>query len=269
MENKRIKTWIHGTTGRMGKEIIELVSNAEGALEIIGGSGLSFVAKYTDGKMLEKPKDDLINLQSNADLFIDFTSSEGNKDLLGNFKANPALANKSLLIASTGLSKEQISQWKSLTKERELSILMAPNTSLGVYLTLMSALNIASILRGKDFDIEIIETHHRNKIDSPSGTAKFLGTEIAKKEGLTPVYNRTGKRQQDELGVVAMRGGSVFGEHEIKFLGDSEEISITHKALSRSLFAKGAIALGSWVYRKNPGFYGLLDIKLEEMVSKD
>ena len=166
---------------------------------------------------------------------------------------NNPCAGTRFLIGSTGLNPEQLSRWEQYAKSHNCPVLIAPNTSTGVLLTLQSALNIAKGLHGLDFDIEILESHHRNKIDSPSGTAMFLANNIAEHEKLSLNTNRTGKRKTDELGVVALRGGSVFGEHTVRFMGDYEEIMITHRALSRDLFASGALTLGKWLMNQNQG----------------
>ena len=172
-----------------------------------------------------------------------------------------------ILIATTGLSKPHIHGWKELSQKQGNSILFAPNTSLGILLTMHASLQMASLLLKQKFDIEMTEAHHRNKIDAPSGTVKFLAEQIAKQENLSISLNRTSKREDNELGIASIRGGSVFGEHTVHFMGEFEEISITHKALSRSLFAKGALTLGRWLMSKSAGQYGLGMVTPQEMIS--
>jgi 4-hydroxy-tetrahydrodipicolinate reductase len=121
----------------------------------------------------------------------------------------------------------------------------------------------ARALKGKGFDIEIVESHHRNKVDSPSGTALLLAKNISEEIPKSEIISsRKSKRRAEEIGVHSIRGGNVFGEHHISFLGDSEEIVFSHRALSRSLFANGALVLGKWLADRKPGFYGLSDVEL-------
>lgn len=252
-----IKIWLHGLNGRMGQEIEKHMASSED-LKIIGGSGYGneITAPYTSlGKGLAA-----------ADVIIDFTNQEGNEVLLAEASSHKG---KKYLIGSTGLTKAQRDKWKALC-ENDNAVLFAPNTSLGILLTMKLCQEAAKLLSPQGFDIEILESHHRHKVDAPSGTAKFLADKICEVTPLKPKYEgRTGVRKQDELGVTALRGGSVFGEHEVRFMGESEEIMISHRALNRALFAKGAIVLARWLSKEaSLGTYqGLEAISLKDISS--
>jgi len=203
-----------------------------------------------------------------ADIILDFTSNDGNQALYERFQENRNNGTFCLLIGSTGVCEKTKESWRSLAKETKSRILFAPNTSIGVLLTAKAAMMTALAANNFDFDIEIVETHHRRKIDQPSGTAKFLGESIASQvNSLELKENRTGIREKNEIGMHAIRGGGVFGEHEVRMISDDEEICISHRALSRDLFAKGALALGKWLLSRPAGSYELLDVTLEDLLA--
>lgn len=256
-----IKAWINGYSGRMGQEIAEAAKDDQ-QLQIVGGSGHMLLK--TQMRELEKyDVKDLAKALKEIDIIIDFSNIDGNHLL---YQALESIEDKAVLIGTTGLSKERRDLWKKLAIDNSHRILFAPNTSLGVLLTMKVTQQLAATLHPRDFDIEIVESHHRHKSDSPSGTAKLLADRICDKVPLEIVTDRTGKRRDNELGIVALRGGSVFGEHEVRFMGDFEEISVTHRALSRSLFAKGSLILGHWLaQKKQNGHYGLVDIEINDL----
>ena len=246
------KLWIFGVSGRMGQEIKSLASEQE-QISFLGGSEENTSRENT------------LSGVAGADLVLDFSGAHGNKSLL-NLLADERLEKKAIVIGSTGISAEDLQSWRALAKEFSHNILLAPNTSLGIYLSLQAALNIASICTGHGFDLEIEETHHKYKKDSPSGTAVYLANQLAEETSLKPVFNREGTRQEKEIGVQATRGGGVFGEHKIRFLGEHEEISIAHRAYSRTLFAKGALILGHWILKQQAGFYEISDIAARDLI---
>ncbi|MBF0441454.1 MAG: 4-hydroxy-tetrahydrodipicolinate reductase [Oligoflexales bacterium] len=258
----KIKAWIHGYSGRMGYELLEAFKSETQYFDLLGGSAEHLIGFYESQEIRAKINCNLYDILPNVDLIIDFSSPEGNEYLQEQFSKITAEKRIGVLIATTGLFESTIEKWKNLAQHNKLSVLFAPNTSLGVLLTLKSALNLSSILKPKGFDIEILESHHRNKADAPSGTAKFIAETIAKQHDLNTVYSRTSKRKHEELGVSSLRGGAVFGEHSIHFLGDFEEIVITHKAISRRLFANGALVLGRWLINQSEGVFSLLDVDL-------
>lgn len=261
MSIKRV--WINGLSGRMGLELQTLIASSE-RWDLVGGTGLGELIDRETG-ISDTDWKRLPESLARTDVLIDFSAPAGNAELLKFFQESN-VKDKAVLIGTTGLSADQRNAWKSLAKERGLRLLLAPNTSLGVLLTLKVSQQLAGVLNKFDFDIEVVESHHRAKIDAPSGTAKFLAEGVAKTVDKQTIYGRTGKRQPNEVGVASLRGGSVFGEHEIRFLGDNEELVVSHRALSRTLFAQGALLLAGWIVTRSPGHYGLEDISIEDML---
>ncbi len=258
------KAWINGYSGRMGEELQRLMAKSPQEWSLLGGTSLDLLFDRTRGDQaadwLELP-----HYLERTDLLIDFSAAAGNQQL---FKAltPKSLQDKAILIGTTGLSSEQKEQWVDFSRKQGIRLLIAPNTSLGVLLTLKVSQLIGGVLKPLGFDIEILESHHRSKLDAPSGTAKFLADGLTNSLKMESIYARTGQRQANEIGVASLRGGSVFGEHDVRFLGDNEEICISHRALNRSLFAEGALLLGRWLLQQTPGSYRLEDISIEDMV---
>jgi 4-hydroxy-tetrahydrodipicolinate reductase len=207
-----------------------------------------------------------LGLQDSAvkvDVVIDFSAPAANKNLLTDLK-NRSGAKPAVLIATTGLEDSVIAEWREFAKATKSLVLVAPNTSIGVLVTLQAANLIGKKLSKLGFDIEISEIHHKRKQDAPSGTAKMLANSLAKNLDLTPVYDRKGARQSNEIGVFGLRGGGVYGEHTIGFFGEEESIELTHRALSRSLFAKGSMVLTQWLLdnaSRNNGLHYVWDIE--------
>lgn len=247
------KIWLFGLTGRMGKEISSLLLKENSNAIFIGGS--------EQGTPVKKTCEGIIS----SNIIIDFSGLKGNQQLY-DLVIQQQFTNKSVLIGSTGLDDSHKKNWKNLASNQKLKVLMAPNTSLGIYLTLQAALKISGICVQHGFDVEIEESHHKFKKDSPSGTAVYLAEQLAHETRLKPVYHRVGERGADELGVHATRGGGIFGEHSIRLIGDDEEINISHRAFSRSLFAKGALVLASWLIKQKAGFYTTKDVKIDELI---
>lgn len=236
-----MKIWISGICGRMGQKIQEWILKSE-TMEFVGGVDKD-QGSYEDIKK--------------TDLILDFSSPEGNKRLFETLLSNN-LKDKSILIGTTGLEESQKSEWKKLSTSNR--VMIAANTSLGI-ITLVSVLSkVATTLKG--FDIELTEAHHRNKKDAPSGTALLLADSIIRQRPELYVNTDRNKlRDKNEIGVVSIRGGSVFGEHSLRFLSDEEELEFSHRALSRDLFAKGALHLGAWLEKQQNGFYSIFDYK--------
>lgn len=258
-----MKAWIHGYSGRMGQEIAKQIHSHPAAWTLVGGSSAKGLYYHEQEGI---SWDRFENLLGESEVLIDFSSVAGNKELLNAILTHGNIPT-ALLIGSTGLSPEAIEQWRDVAKKKKFAVLLAPNTSLGILLLHQVSKLLGEVLSPLNFDIEILESHHRAKLDAPSGTAKFLANGLAETLGKTVIANREGKRESHEIGVTALRGGSVFGEHEIQYLGDEEELRISHRALSRSLFAKGALLLAQWVAKQKPGFYRLEDIRIEEMIA--
>ncbi len=191
-----------------------------------------------------------------SDIVIDFTSPEASLK-----HAELAAKNgKALLIGTTGFQPEQVEQLKKYGASAP--ILLSANTSLGVNLLVQLTKKVAGIL-GNDYAIEILESHHKHKVDAPSGTALALGRAAAAGRGIDFEKNksidRSGLRQPDDIGFSVMRGGDVVGEHTVYFYGDGERIELTHRATDRKLFVKGAVTTAKWLAGQKPGFYTMDD----------
>jgi 4-hydroxy-tetrahydrodipicolinate reductase len=191
----------------------------------------------------------------NFDVLIDFSHPDGIESIAAFSRANKIPA----VIATTGYSDEQLDQINSLSKE--VPVIYSGNYSLGVILMERLIREAAAVL-GSDFDIEIIEKHHHHKIDAPSGTAKMLLNAANDQLNYQVIYGREGvcKRNEKEIAVHTVRGGSIVGEHEILFAGADEILSIKHEALSKSIFAKGAIKGSEWLLGREPGLYNMEDV---------
>jgi 4-hydroxy-tetrahydrodipicolinate reductase len=233
---------LFGATGRMGLEISELLKNHP-TFRLGAAVTLTEITAYDDLHMavLKNTPKALAGVLQGADVIIDFSSPSGTASLL---KSVTAAKNKTILIGTTGLPEKLQTEIRAVAKAGAHKILMAGNTSLGVStlakLAVMAAKNLAAI----GFDIEITETHHHLKTDTPSGTAIFFAEMIQKTiPGSKIVFNGSGKRVPGSIGIHSIRGGGVIGDHDIRFISESEEICLSHRALNRSLFAKGALNL--------------------------
>ena len=249
---------IAGCGGRMGKILAEAVEKA--GYEIAGGTeraGSDLIGKpFGTGKVFGDPRD----LFAVADAVLDFTAPEASVE---NARA-AAETGKVLVVGTTGLSDGQKDELKKAAQKAK--IVFAPNMSVGV--TLLTALveRAASVL-DPTYDAEIVEMHHRNKVDAPSGTALALGEAAAKGRGVAlsdkAVYGRHGKtgvRPAGDIGFAVLRGGDVVGDHTVVFAGDGERIELTHKASSRAVFANGAVRAAVWAAEQPDGLYGMRDV---------
>ena len=250
-----IHVGIHGSTGRVGRLLIDNLSKDKEAKPA--------VLHAIDDFSFSPPKeaivtDSVATLLSQSDVVIDFTIAMGTQTLLEN-----ALQNATpLVIGTTGLDEHQF----NLLKEAAtlMPILYSTNMSLGV-----AVLNRLVELASKslsDFDIEIVEQHHRYKKDAPSGTALTLGEHAARGRGLNlddvRVSGRNGligERSKDEIAIMALRGGDIVGRHTVGFYNDGEFIEMNHTATSRDTFAKGAIKAAKWITKQSNGLYTISD----------
>lgn len=204
---------------------------------------------------LEKECKKLSDTNGDFDVIIDF-SNPANLDMVLEYaKKN----NKAIVFGTTGYT--EVDEKKIMDASKQIPILKSANFSLGVILLNRLVKEVTPILKN-DFDIEIIEAHHHNKIDAPSGTAKMLLDSVIKETNFTPVYGRSGycPRKPNEVGVSSIRGGSICGEHEVLYCGDDEVLKISHSASSRKIFASGAIKAAEYIYLQNPGFYDMEDV---------
>jgi 4-hydroxy-tetrahydrodipicolinate reductase len=195
-----------------------------------------------------------------ADVYIDFTAPEATAP----HAAAAAERGVAAVVGTTGLSAE--ARAALLHAGARIPIVVAPNFSLGVNLVCGLVEQAARIL-GADFDLEVVETHHRGKRDAPSGTAIAIAEAMARGRGLDFARARryarsgdVGPRTGGEIGVVALRGGDVVGEHTAHFLGPEERLEITHRAGSRAVFARGAVRAAAWVVGQPPGVYSMRDV---------
>jgi 4-hydroxy-tetrahydrodipicolinate reductase len=261
-----MKIAIAGATGRMGKMLIEAVLNTPdtqlvGALEHascsqLGEDAAAFLGKKT-GVLISA---DVAQVLSGAQFLIDFTRPEGTM-------AHLAVAEKTgtkMVIGTTGLSAEQIANLK--TASAKLAIVFAPNMSVGVNAT-FKLLEMAAKMLNEGYDIEIIEAHHRHKVDAPSGTALRMGEVIAdslgKKLDDVAVYAReghTGERQEGTIGFATIRGGDIVGDHTVLFAGEGERIEISHKSSSRQSYAQGSLRAARFLQNQTVGLYDMQDV---------
>ncbi len=258
---------IVGAAGRMGKVLVEAVTeNPETALgaasvrvgSSIVGADAGEIAGI--GKLQVACSDDLAQVVDDFDVIVDFTTPETSMELL-EFCAQHK---KALVIGTTGLSDDQK---QAITEAGEkIPVVFAPNMSVGINL-LLNILSLTAKILGDDYDVEIIEAHHRFKKDAPSGTALRLGEVVADALGRDlkecAVYGRegiTGERDSKTIGFETIRAGDVVGDHTVLFATQGERIEITHKASSRMTFAKGAIKAAAWLRGREAGFYDMQDV---------
>jgi 4-hydroxy-tetrahydrodipicolinate reductase len=266
MNTPPLKIGIVGCAGRMGRMLIEAVL-AEPACALAGGCDPAGPAVGSDLGMLvgNKPVGaavvpDAERLFVLSDAVIDFTVPAAT---LWHTRI-AAKTGKSLIVGTTGLD-EAIRA--ALTEgAKTCAIVQAPNFSLGVNVLFALTEKIAATL-GADYDIDILEMHHRHKIDAPSGTALGLGEAAAKGRNvkLADVWKKSrdgnvGPRPQGEIGFATLRGGDVVGDHTVMFAADGERVELTHKAASRAIFAKGAVRAALWTRARGPGLYSMRDV---------
>mgnify|MGYP000013459201 FL=1 len=239
-----IRIAVVGASGRMGQTIIEAISQND---------------KVSLGATLDKG-DDLIAALDQFDVLIDFTRPEATLEYL----AICQNSGKAMVIGTTGFSDDQLQEINNAAKN--MAIVFAPNMSVGVNLSL-KLLDMAARVIGEDADIEIVETHHRHKVDAPSGTALKMGEVVANALGRDlsecAVYGREGieePRDRNTIGFSTIRGGDVVGEHTVSFFMEGERVEITHKASSRLTFANGAVRAAGWLEGQSAGLYSMQDV---------
>jgi 4-hydroxy-tetrahydrodipicolinate reductase len=258
---------VHGAAGRMGRAVIEVVLADEqarlcAAVEHAGHPALGQDA----GVLAGRPPvgvtlgDDLDRALETADVVIDFSAPAASRALL----ERCARARKPAVVGTTGMDDACRRALEALT--RVMPAVYAPNFSVGVNI-LWSLCARAVQLAGDDFDLEIVEMHHRNKVDAPSGTAVRMLEVISAARGLdagrAAVPGRSGQvgaRRSDEIGVHALRGGDVVGDHTLVLAAPGERIELTHRAHGRQIFARGAVRAAHWVVGRAPGSYDMADV---------
>ncbi|XKG39620.1 4-hydroxy-tetrahydrodipicolinate reductase [Marinobacter sp.] len=258
---------ITGAAGRMGKVLIEAVQDSEGATlgaaivhpdsSLIGVDAGEMAGVGRLGVAVAGNLDDVLE---DFDVLVDFTFPDLTLDNLAICEAH----GKQMVIGTTGLTDVEKAQVEKAAKS--VPVVFAPNMSVGVNVAL-NLLKTAAKVLGDDYDIEIIEAHHRHKKDAPSGTALRMGEVVAAALGRDlrecAVYGRegfTGERSRTEIGFETIRAGDVVGDHTVLFAGIGERIEITHKASSRMTFAKGAMRAAQWLAGKPAGLYDMQDV---------
>lgn len=258
---------VTGAAGRMGKMLIEAIAlstDAElsaaierpessligadaGELAGLGKKNISIVGNIADVK-------------DQFDVLIDFTAPQATLSSARFCAEN----NKGIVIGTTGFSADELNELEAL--QAQLPMIKAANYSTGVNLSL-KLLEMAASVLGDDVDIEIVEAHHRHKVDAPSGTALAMGEAIAdtlnRDLSKVAVYGRegqTGARERETIGFATVRGGDVVGDHTAMFMADGERLEITHKASSRMSFARGAVRAAAWLIGKENGLYTMREV---------
>jgi len=265
-EHARLKIAIAGASGRMGQMLVQAVLaddglQLSGALDVAGSAQLGQDAAAALGRSSGTAiVSDVRQGLQDGQVLIDFTRPEGTM-------AHLALCRElgvNLVIGTTGFSEAQKQQITDAAGD--IAIVMAPNMSVGVNVTLR-LLQMAAQALSTGYDIEIIEAHHRHKVDAPSGTALKMGEVIAQALGrelkdcaVYERYGHTGERDPSTIGFSTIRGGDIVGDHTVLFAGTGERIEITHKSSSRVTYAQGSLRAARFLAANGPGLYGMDDV---------
>ena len=248
-----VKIIMHGCNGAMGQVISSLVERDEEA-KIVAGIDLNTEAKngYPVFASLE-------DCDVEADVVIDFASAKAVDHLLDYCETR----RMPVVLCTTGLSEAQVERVSQVAKET--AVLRSANMSLGINLLLKLVKEAAAVLAASGFDMEIVEKHHNQKVDAPSGTALALADSIneAMDQQYHYVYDRSSrreKRDKKEIGIQSVRGGSIVGEHDVIFAGQDEVITFSHTAYSKAIFAKGALSAAKFLKGKAAGLYTMADV---------
>ena len=259
-----IKLAVNGAAGRMGRQLLAAIAERKDALLVgaadapgqpsIGVDASVLAAGLPSGVLVADKLDDIL---INSQVIIDFTAPTVSLGVL-----EAAVASKTgVVIGTTGFNPEQLQQLYDYAKQ--IPVMFAPNYSVGVTVTL-DLLDKAARALGDDYDVEIIEAHHRHKVDAPSGTAIKMGEVVADALGrdlaTCAVYGRqgiTGERDTKTIGFETIRAGDIIGDHTVLFAGNGERIEITHKATDRMTFARGAVRASVWLSSQPAGLYDM------------
>lgn len=262
-----IKVGIMGVGGRMGRMLVAELQGIKD-MTLVGGSeaagsehlGRDIGELAGVGTLGMAAVEDAAQVVMASNVVIDFSSPDG----VALHARLAAQASTALVIGTTGIDEEQAAAIDTTAKV--IPIVWAPNMSVAMILFLGLVTETAKRL-GEDYDIEVLEMHHRHKVDAPSGTALALGQAAALGRGIDlATHSRrvrdghTGPRKAGEIGFAALRGGDVVGDHTVIFAGDGERLEFTHRAASRRIFAKGALTAARWAVGRKPGLYGMEDV---------
>ncbi len=248
-----VKVIMHGCNGHMGQVISNLIKD-DPEIEIV--AGIDLVDNRDNGYPVFT---DIMACQAEADAVIDFCSAKATDNLLDYCVARQI----PVVLCTTGLDEEQIRKVEAASKK--VAVLKSANMSLGINLLLKLVKEAAQTLAAAGFDMEIVEKHHNLKVDAPSGTALALADSL--NEGMDNayhyVYDRSQvrrKRDPKEIGISAVRGGTIVGDHDVIFAGADEVVTFQHTAYSKTVFAKGAIQAAKYLAGKGPGWYQMSDV---------
>lgn len=249
-----INILLNGANGKMGSEVIEAVRKAEKCAIVCG---FDKIKNCNNGFPVYNSIDDI---QEKVDVIVDFSVPVATFEILKYAKKTKT----PIVIATTGFNEEELQKITELSKE--IPIFRSSNMSLDINLMADLVQKIAEVL--SNTDIEIVETHHNRKVDSPSGTAILLADAInevfeGKKEYNFNRMQKREKRDKNEIGFSSIRGGNIVGEHTVKFFGENETLEIKHTAYSRQVFAEGAIEAAKFVVNQKPGLYNMKDLVKE------
>jgi 4-hydroxy-tetrahydrodipicolinate reductase len=265
MSNPLHRVCIAGASGRMGRTLIEAIQQADdcilsAALDLAGSPALGLDASGFMGQASGVAIASDLDAMAGSQYLIDFTRPEGTMEHLRACVRHGV----KLIIGTTGFSDEQKAEIAEASKT--ISIVMAPNMSVGVNVTL-KLLEMAAKALNTGYDIEIVEAHHRHKVDAPSGTALKMGEVIADALGrdlkdcaVYERYGHTGERDPSSIGFATVRGGDVVGDHNVMFLGTGDRIEITHKSSSRATYAQGSLRAARFLADKPSGLYDMFDV---------
>lgn len=262
-----MKLVVVGAAGRMGQTLIRVIRQTEGVClsGAVERAGSSFVGRDAGelagiGTLNVAISDDPLPVFAEADGVLDFTVPAATVAFAG-YAAQARIAH---IIGTTGCGSED--EAAIAAAARHATIVKSGNMSLGVNLLGVLVRQAAAAL-DEDFDIEIVEMHHRHKVDAPSGTALLLGEQAAAGRGIALSEHsvrvrdgHTGPRPNGAIGFATLRGGSVVGEHQVMLAGEGERIVLSHQAEDRTIFARGAVKAALWAYGRKPGLYSMLDV---------
>ncbi|MBR3040069.1 MAG: 4-hydroxy-tetrahydrodipicolinate reductase [Lachnospiraceae bacterium] len=248
-----VRVLMCGCYGQMGRTITQMVEKEE-EMEIVAGVDL-----ITEGPATYPVFPSVEECDVPVDVIIDFSSSKTTDSLL----EYCVKTNTPVVLCSTGLSEEQLQKVQDASTK--VAVLKSANMSLGINLLMKLLKEATAVLGEAGFDIEIVEKHHNRKLDAPSGTALALADSVNEAAGnkYHYVYDRSQRRERrdvSEIGISAVRGGSIVGDHDVIFAGQDEVITFSHTAYSRALFAKGAVSAAKFLAGKEAGFYTMQDV---------
>lgn len=248
-----VQAIMHGCNGHMGRVITDIIKNSEG-IELVAG-----VDKYTAVPNEYPVFDSIEKCDVKADVIIDFSNAAAVDGLL-DYCVDRQIP---VVLCTTGLSEEQLVKVEEASKK--VAVLKSANMSLGINLLLKLLQDATKVLAPAGYDIELVEKHHNQKVDAPSGTALALADSVNEAAGneYTYVYDRSQvrqKRDSKEIGISSVRGGTIVGDHEVIFAGTDEVIEFKHTAYSKAVFGKGAVEAARFLAGKPAGRYDMSDV---------